>query len=192
MFSFGKYEHLQLAYLAHLIGSIKTRQAAHWQPLKFPQLVLYSFSKPRWENSYKTDLLKRFLRSHVHIYKPCNLCVFIYFNTNEVNKLGAPLRKRKTHQIREKRNKMCGWGNSQMFSITFPAPLTHTLLPAELIAFSVLIQKIIPLYTVEFLTYSNVLFLLFWLRCLYSWLDREFLQGRNNILLLPVLGLNLD
>ena len=85
----------QLAYLAHLIGPIKTHQASHLQPLKFPPLVLYSFSEPRWENSYQTDLLKRFLRSHVYIYKPCNLCVLIYFNTNEVNKSGAPLGKEK-------------------------------------------------------------------------------------------------
>ena len=96
----------QLAYLAHLIGPIKTHQASHLQPLKFPPLVLYSFSEPRWENSYQTDLLKRFLRSHVYIYKPCNLCVLIYFNTNEVNKSGAPLGKEKPPHLREKEQNM--------------------------------------------------------------------------------------
>lgn len=44
-----------------------------------------------------------------------------------------------------------------MFSIAFPAPLMHTLLPKELTAFSALIQKIILLHTTAFLTYINVL-----------------------------------
>lgn len=80
MFSVGrKKKSSQLAYLAHLIGPIKTRQSSHSQPLNFPLLVLYSFSEPRWEHRYKTDLLKRFFKvSCPYLQTLQSVCIHLF------------------------------------------------------------------------------------------------------------------
>lgn len=69
----------QRAYLAHLIGPIKTRQASHSQPLNFPLLVLYSFSESRWEHRYKTDFLKRFFKvSCPYLQTLQSVCIHLF------------------------------------------------------------------------------------------------------------------
>jgi hypothetical protein len=52
----------QLAYLAYLIGPIKTHQAVSIGAIEILSTCSLQFSEPGWENSYKTDWLKRFFK----------------------------------------------------------------------------------------------------------------------------------